>query len=86
MSYRRVGALITGADGEEAAREAERLRTRQAASPEIGEIEVLAPAQAQALFPPLRPGLAAAYVGGAARVDGRQLTAALVRAARAGER
>ncbi len=82
VSYRRVGALITGADGKPAAREAERLRTRQAASPEIGDVELLEPAQAQALFPPLRPGSAAAYIGGAARVDGRQLTGALVRAAR----
>ena len=82
VSYRQVGALIVGGDGEEAAREAERMRTRQAATPEIGEIDVLTPAQARALFPPLRPGLAAAYVGGAARVDGRRLTGALVRAAR----
>ena len=82
VSYRRVGALIIGRDAEEAAREGERMRARQAATPEIGEVDVLTAAQAQALFPPLRPGSAAAYLGGAARVDGRQLTAALVRAAR----
>ena len=82
VSYRRVGALIVGRDAEETAREGERMRTRQAATPEIGEVEVLTSAQARALFPPLRPGLAAAYLSGAARVDGRRLTGALVRAAR----
>ncbi|HUZ51184.1 MAG TPA: FAD-dependent oxidoreductase [Streptosporangiaceae bacterium] len=81
VSYRRVGALIIARDGEEAAREGERMRARQAATPEIGEVDVLTAAEAQALFPPLRPGSAAAYLGGAARVDGRQLTGALVRAA-----
>jgi D-amino-acid dehydrogenase len=82
VSYRRVGALIVGRDAEETAREGQRMRTRQAATPEIGEVEVLTAAEAQALFPPLRPGSAAAYLGGAARVDGRRLTGALVRAAR----
>jgi len=38
-------------------------------------------AQARELFPPLRAGLPAVHIGGAARVDGRLLAAALARAA-----
>ena len=57
------------------------LLARRAAAPEIGEVAGLSGADAQRLFPPLRAGAAAVYIGGAARVDGRKLAAALARAA-----
>jgi D-amino-acid dehydrogenase len=47
----------------------------------MGEIARLSAREAQALFPPLRPGLGGVHVAGGARVDGRRLAAALLRAA-----
>jgi D-amino-acid dehydrogenase len=81
VSYRQVGALMVTGDADEAERESQRLRDRLAAAPEMGEIRVLDASEASELFPPLRPGSAGIYMGGAARVDGRRLRSALVRAA-----
>ena len=47
----------------------------------MGDVRVITGPQAQALFPPLRAGLAAVHIPGAARVDGRKVTDALIRAA-----
>jgi len=66
-------------DAADAARQ--RLATRSAGAPEMGEVSLLDGAQAQELFPPLRPDATAVHIPGAARVDGRQLASALVRAA-----
>ena len=77
VSYRRVGALLL----EQADATRQRLAARSAGAPEMGEVCLLDGQQAQELFPPLRPGVAAVHIAGAARVDGRQLAAALVRAA-----
>src|SRR5580658_10083863 len=86
VSYRRVGALLLEqtdqpdqADVAQAARQ--RLAARSAGAPEMGEVSLLDGGQAQELFPPLRPETVAVHIPGAARVDGRQLAAALVRAA-----
>ena len=57
------------------------MRARRIEAPEVGEVTRLSPAQARALFPPLRPNLGAVHVAGGARVDGRLLAAALRRAA-----
>ncbi len=77
--YRKVGALSVTADPGEL-RFMERLvRERQA--PEAGEISVLSPEEARKLFPPLREDLSAVHLTGAARVDGRRLAPALLRAA-----
>jgi D-amino-acid dehydrogenase len=84
VSYRRVGALwLPPDDADQTAMiaTATRLAARRAGAPEIGEVEILDPGQAAALFPPLRPGAAAVHITGAARVDGRRLAAALIRAA-----
>jgi glycine/D-amino acid oxidase-like deaminating enzyme len=81
-SYSVVGGLVTGRD-EGALREVHRLvAARVAAHPAAGEASLLEPAPARALFPPLAPGLAAVHVSGGARVDGRQLRASLLDAAR----
>ena len=81
LGYRQVGALVL-ADTAELAREiSQRLLARQARWPEMGEVSALDPGQARGLFPPLRPGAWAVRISGAARVDGRLISAALRRAA-----
>lgn len=81
LSYRRVGALcIDGSDATLAKMEP-RIRERLAGAPEAGALSRLSPAEARALFPPLRPDAPALHIEGAARVDGRLLAAALRRAA-----
>jgi D-amino-acid dehydrogenase len=82
ISYRQVGALIITRDEHEADLYCQQLKARRAAAPEIGEVRIVPAAEARSLFPPLRPGAMAVYVGGAARVDGRRLRDVLVRAAR----
>lgn len=81
VSYRQVGALMVAGDEDEAERDSQRLRAGHAAAPEMGEVRTVDAAEASELFPPVRPGSAGIYVGGAARVDGRRLRSGLVRAA-----
>jgi D-amino-acid dehydrogenase len=81
VSYRQVGALFVTGSGEHAELVAEQLVARRSAAPEIGDVQVLTGTQAMMLFPPLRADSPAVFVGGAARVDGRKLAAALARAA-----
>jgi D-amino-acid dehydrogenase len=81
LGYRRCGALVL-ASGTGRQQEIRRdLAARQDEWPEMGEISLLGPAQAQQLFPPLGPGRPAVRIGGGARVDGRLIAAALRRAA-----
>jgi D-amino-acid dehydrogenase len=47
----------------------------------MGDVQVVTGPAVQRLFPPLRPRMPALYIPGAARVDGRKLRDALVRAA-----
>jgi D-amino-acid dehydrogenase len=77
--YRRAGAMLVSGDRGELAW-LERM-VRQRAEPAMGDVRLLSAKDAQALFPPLRPGLGGVFVGGGARVDGRSLAAALLRAA-----
>jgi D-amino-acid dehydrogenase len=79
--YRRVGALSVAADEGELDQIERAVRARQTEAPEAGQVTRLSPAEARALFPPLRPDLAAVHVSGGARVDGRLLAATLQRAA-----
>ena len=80
VGYRQVGALAL-AERSDLEQIRDTLLARRAAAPEIGEVAGLSGADAQGLFPPLRADAAAVYIGGAARVDGRKLAAALARAA-----
>jgi D-amino-acid dehydrogenase len=80
VGYRQVGALAL-AERSDLEQIRDTLLARRAAAPEIGEVAELSGADAQRLFPPLRADAAAVYIGGAARVDGRKLAAALARAA-----
>jgi D-amino-acid dehydrogenase len=79
FGYRRAGTMLVSGDTAELAW-IERM-ARQRAAVAMGEITRLSAREAQALFPPLRQGLAAVHVAGGARVDGRGLAAALLRAA-----
>ncbi len=81
LGFRRAGALAVSADPMELDAIERLLRRRRAETPEMGEVGRLAPRQARGLFPPLRADLAAVHIAGAARVDGRRLAAALLRAA-----
>jgi D-amino-acid dehydrogenase len=79
IGYRQTGAMLVSGDTQELAW-LERM-TRQRRAVAMGGITRLSPAEAQTLFPPLRTGLGAVHVAGGARVDGRRLAAALLRAA-----
>jgi D-amino-acid dehydrogenase len=79
--YRRVGTLAVSSDEEELDAVERAVRARRAEAPEAGDVARLSPKEARALFPPLRPDLAAVHVSGGARVDGRLLAAALRRMA-----
>ncbi|MGH3255563.1 MAG: NAD(P)/FAD-dependent oxidoreductase [Streptosporangiaceae bacterium] len=81
VGYRQVGALALAAGAEDQEQIRQALLARRATAPEIGEVADVSGADAQRLFPPLRADAAAVYIGGAARVDGRRLAAALARAA-----
>jgi D-amino-acid dehydrogenase len=81
VSYRQVGALLLADDDDQLERAWQRLAARRPEAPEIGEIQTVDSGQARSMFPPLRPETAAVYIPGAARVDGRRLAGALVRAA-----
>jgi D-amino-acid dehydrogenase len=81
FGYRRVGALIVSTDPSELASAENLLRRRHVDAPEIGDIARLIPREVKALFPPLHADFAAVHVAGGARVDGRRLAAALLRAA-----
>lgn len=80
LGYRRTGAMLVSGDPHELAWMERSARQRHA--PAMGQVSRLSPAEAQALFPPLRPDLGGVHVAGGARVDGRRLAAALLRAAR----
>ncbi|HEV7414689.1 MAG TPA: FAD-dependent oxidoreductase, partial [Tianweitania sediminis] len=81
LGYRKVGALVVAEDPGEFEAAEQRVRERTKAAPEAGRVSRLTPAEARALFPPLRDGLPAIHISGAARVDARLLTAAMLRAA-----
>jgi D-amino-acid dehydrogenase len=81
VSYRQVGALLVAGDQDRLEGARQRLNGRRSAAPEIGDVRLLTGEEARDLFPPLRPGQAAVHISGAARVDGRRLAAALIRAA-----
>jgi D-amino-acid dehydrogenase len=81
LGYRRSGALVVSRDPAELDAFARMLEERRAAAPEMGLVQRLDAAATRALFPPLHPALRGVHIAGGARVDGRRLTAALIRAA-----
>ena len=80
LGFRRVGALVVSHDADELSAFNDVLLRRRADTPEMGQTSLLSPREAAALFPPLRADLAGLLPNGA-RVDGRRMAAALLRAA-----
>lgn len=81
LGYRLVGALAVSEDDEKLDYVERRGNKCRAEIPEVGEVRRLSSEEARNLFPPLKEGLKAVYVEGAARVDGRLLRDALKRGA-----
>lgn len=79
--YARVGALSLHREMEKLVDLEKRARKRKEDAPEVGEITQFTPGEAKALFPPLADDYAAVHISGAARVDGRALRDAILRAA-----
>jgi D-amino-acid dehydrogenase len=79
LGYRQTGAMLVSGDTRELGW-IDRM-VRQRAVPAMGAVTRVSEQEARALFPPLRQGLGGVHVAGGARVDGRCLAAALLRAA-----
>ncbi|TCO59216.1 NAD(P)/FAD-dependent oxidoreductase [Actinocrispum wychmicini] len=75
--FARVGAITVSDEPLDAAE----LYAARERDPSVGEIEALPQGEPAARFPGLRADLCGMFVGGAGRVDGRLLQAALLRAA-----
>jgi D-amino-acid dehydrogenase len=82
LGFRRVGALVVSTDATELSFIEHLLHRRRAEAPEVGGVSRVSSCDARTLFPPLRADFAGVHVTGGARVDGRRLAAALLRAAR----
>lgn len=81
IGYATTGSLVVDADPLVLDEVERRVRARIRDVPVAGTVERLDPVTARDLFPVLAPELAALHVSGGARVDGRRLRAALLRAA-----
>ncbi|WP_322908091.1 FAD-binding oxidoreductase [Paenibacillus campi] len=79
--YTRVGALSLHREHDKILAMQKRALQRREAAPEIGKITWLQQDEVQARFPLLDDGYEAVHVSGAARIDGRLLRDALLRAA-----
>jgi D-amino-acid dehydrogenase len=79
--YKRVGAISLHADDKKLDKMIERAVKRRGDAPEIGDIQKLTAEETKERFPLLAEDFASVYVSGAARVDGRALRHALIRAA-----
>jgi D-amino-acid dehydrogenase len=79
--YRRVGAIRLAADAAELAEVERRVRERSDGDATIGDVRRITGPEAVRMFPPLRHDLAGLWIEGGARLDGRAMTASLLRAA-----
>ena len=79
--YARVGALCVTDQAATLSGMATLLRSRQASTPDMGDVTALAPGEPGQLFPPLASALAGFLISGAARIDGRAIRDSLLRAA-----
>ncbi|RLQ93861.1 NAD(P)/FAD-dependent oxidoreductase [Falsibacillus albus] len=79
--YNRVGAISLHKDPVKLEKMAERAQKRREDAPEIGDIQILSPAEARSMFPPLSDEYGAVYISGGARVNGRSLRNALIQSA-----
>src|SRR5215469_4771493 len=81
MSYARVGTLCVAHDSAPLEATETLLRSRQSARPEIGDVGLVGPGEPMRAFPPLAADLRGLWISGGARVDGRSIRDALLRAA-----
>lgn len=79
--YKKVGALSIHTDLEKLRRIEERAIQRREDAPEIGEVYQLNEEETAKLFPPVAKGYSSVYVTGGARVNGKALREALIKAA-----
>lgn len=79
--YGRVGAISIHKDAEKLLAMEKRALQRKTDAPEMGSIRLLSPSETKELFPPIADGYGSIHISGAARVDGRALRDALLRAA-----
>ncbi len=79
--YAKVGAICIHDDPKKLIAMKERAELRRGDAPEIGELTMLTDLEAKQKFPLLSERYQALHVSGAARVDGRELRNALLRAA-----
>lgn len=80
-AYARCGALILGQSAKYIQEVHDRALERREQAPLIGSVAILNGAELQKAFPSLTNAEQALYVGGGARVDGRELTKTLLQAA-----
>ncbi|MEH7223490.1 FAD-dependent oxidoreductase [Bacillus sp. JJ1566] len=80
--YKKVGAISLHVDQNKLDKMEERAALRREDAPEIGEILRLNSEETMKLFPPLSEKYSAVHISGAARVNGRELRNALIRAAK----
>ncbi|MEU0850229.1 FAD-dependent oxidoreductase [Streptomyces flaveolus] len=80
LGHRQVGALRLVQEAE-AAETFRRVAERAAQSPSAGEVEMVGARRARELFPPLAHDGPAIHIPGAARLDGRSVRDAMIRAA-----
>ncbi|WLR49823.1 FAD-binding oxidoreductase [Bacillus tianshenii] len=80
--YKRVGAISLHTEERKLEKMIERALKRREDAPEIGEITRLSSLETKRMFPPLSDEYRAVHVSGAARVNGRALRNALIRAAK----
>src|SRR5690606_10001228 len=79
--YQQAGAISLHTDPAKLEKMEERAMKRRGDAPEMGEITPVSPEQTSQLFPPVAKEYASVHVSGAARVNGRALRDALLRAA-----
>ncbi|WP_175986722.1 FAD-binding oxidoreductase [Bacillus sp. Marseille-Q1617] len=79
--YHRAGAISLHTDEQKLDKMIERAMKRREDAPEMGNITKLTAAETKERFPLLADNFASVHVSGAARVDGRALRNALIRAA-----
>ncbi len=81
IGYGRVGALVLSDHEADLDAAQERTERRAAGDPAVGSIRRIPSRAARAMFPPLREGIDALHIEGAARVDGRLLAETLLESA-----
>jgi D-amino-acid dehydrogenase len=79
--YRKVGALSLHTNEEKLMQMADRAIKRREDAPEIGEVNILTYEETKERFPLVAEGYGSVYVSGGARVDGRLIRDAMVKAA-----